>query len=95
MEVETRQLDKDREEGGAGEEGGLGDRLRGRDDSLSRVTRGVFDDGEPPENADAEASGRLRANRALLALAELFGAQSLWDLGAEVLGSVSTGWLPG
>lgn len=67
--VET-QLDGEGEEGEVGDWLGPGARLRGGDGSLCGG-------GEPPEVTDAEASRRLRANRALLALAELLWPESL------------------
>lgn len=78
VDMETR-LDGEGEEGGVGDWLGPGARLRGGDGSL----RGG---GEPPEVADAEASRRLRANRALLALAELLWPESLAWLGSGPIG---------
>lgn len=94
-EVETWQLDGEREEGGAGDWQGLGDGLRGGDGPLCGIREGALGDREPPEDAEAEASRRLRANRALLALAELFWVGSLGGGGADWLGSGSIGWHPG
>lgn len=95
VEVETWQLDRESEEGGAGDWRGLDDGLRGGDGSLCGIRDGVLREGEPPEDADAEASRRLRANTALLVLAKLFWAESLGGRGAEGLGSGSIGCPPG
>lgn len=83
------ELDGEREEGGAGDWRGLGDGLRGGDDSLCGIMDGAVGESEPPEDADAEASRRLRANRALLVLAELFRVESLGGTGTDRLGSGS------
>ena len=92
-EVETWQLDGEREEGGAGEWRGLGDGLRGGDGSLCGIRDAVLGEGEPPE--DADASRRLRANRALLVLAELFLVKSLGLSVRDRLSSGSISWPPG
>lgn len=78
VEMETWQLDEEGEEGRAAEDRrGLGDGLRGGDGCLCGIRDGVLGEGESLEGDDAEASRRLRANRALLVLAELFWAESL------------------
>lgn len=80
--------DMEREEGGEGDWCGPGERLRGGVD-------GFTDWEHVEEEPDAEASRCLWAKRALLALAELFWAESLGGQEAERLGSGSVGWLPG
>lgn len=91
-EVGTWQLDVEREEGGAGDWVSLGDGLRGGDGSLRGVRDWALGDWEPLE--DAEASRRLRANRALLVLAEFFWVESLGVTARDRLGSGSIGWPP-
>lgn len=74
----------EREEGGEGDWCGPGEMLRGGVD-------GFIDWEHVEEEPDAEVSGCLRAKRALLALAELFWAESLGGLEAEWLDSGSVG----
>lgn len=85
-------LDVDREggEGGVEDRSGPGDGLRGGLGGSGMVAGAVPGDGEPP--GDDEASRRLRANRALLALAELFWAAPPAGWGAPRSGPGRPSW---
>lgn len=82
-EGEAWQVEEEREEEGRGDRWGLGEGLRGGDRAWGPGECG------PPQDVDAEASRRLRANRALLTLAELLWAESLRGGGADCRGSIS------
>lgn len=73
MELETWQLGEDGEERGAGDRRAPGDGLRGGDGSPRGIRGRGRGEREPSEDADVDASRRLRANKALLPLAELLG----------------------
>lgn len=94
-EVETWQLDGEGEDGGAGDWRGLGDGLWAGDGSLCGIRGWVLGEWQTREDADDEASKRLRANRALLALAELLWVESLGGSWTDRLGSGSIGRPPG
>lgn len=91
-ELETWQL---KEEGGAGDWGEPGDRLWGGDGSLCGVREWVLGEWCSLVDEEADASRRLRANRALLTLAELVWIESLGVSGKDWLRSGSIAWPPG
>lgn len=93
--METWQLDGERDEGGAGDWQGLGDGLRDGESSICGVRIWLLGEWGPPEDANVEASRRLRANNALLALAELFWVESLEVIGKDELPSDSPSWCAG
>lgn len=93
-EAEMWQLFGERVGGGAWGCGGLGDGLWGGDGSLCGVRDWAVGEWEPLDGTDADASRRLRANRALLVLAEFFWAESVGLNMSGWPGSGSMGWPP-